>query len=233
MRISLTFLFVLCLTTSPCGAETTINSGEHPTKLPETSQPNQAHPRSVSIFPLEVGTAAQWAAFLVASFNLLLVVVVFVWSVQDRVTRSRRDARNFWIQTLILSPNRQLLSDFFSKWTLTLAGIESDKACTTDMQTLTEARKSIFLEFKESVQSIRAEIVEPLSAISTEFDSLDPLINDIQDLLSSALQSAPKLAIESSHVADKVPASAMMRKYKGEFLRLLWVAQSKAADLDR
>ncbi len=185
--------------------------------------------------------------------NLLLVWYIFAKTrVQQRADRAedrrfreeeRSDAKieradqhkieigSFWIQRLILEPNRQIFDEFFDKYEAALKQTYENAVQAPDPNyplDVAETRKAI-RDFKTDYYSFRRRIIEPLCWVSNEFEALKEVSRQIDDLVSIELAMMPG-ALHGVEISDKhEPAVARLAGLRAMMVRGILEAQTRFA----
>jgi hypothetical protein len=146
----------------------------------------------------------------------------------ERIEQYNIEIGSFWIQRLILEPNRELIDEFFDRYEDLLKHVYERAVQAADVNQppdVGETRKNI-REFKTFYYRIRRRIIEPLCWVSKEFDNLRSIGRQIEDLVSTELARMPA----SLHGVDlpeqhEVPA-ARLATLRAEMVRAILEGQS-------
>jgi len=170
-------------------------------------------------------SAPSWTDILsvvVDILNLVVVVILFGWSFRDRRNHARNEATTFWVQTLVLEPKREQLEDFFSETLSQLAQMRSAATLDASFTAQTE-----ILRFKASLHALRADLVEPLTLVSSRFSQLEDVLNDFEDLVTEFLGIDRELITE--FVVTEHERTA--RELRARFYTVLLKAQADATNV--
>ncbi len=172
-----------------------------------------------------------WANVVISAINLIFVIFAFAWSYCDRRTLSNRESRVFWIQELVLVPNRDLMSNFFAQWSSTLAELANTSIAPEIAENEITRRKHLFVQFKTSARTLRYEIVEPLCVLDKNFHELNILLNTMQDVVATALQNMPIINTENTSSGENGISATEFQNLKNRFISTLVTTQASATSV--
>ena len=149
----------------------------------------------------------------------------------ERIEQYNIEIGSFWIQRLILEPNRELIDEFFDRYEDALKRVYENAIQPPDPSQppdVGETRKNI-REFKSSYYRIRRRIIEPLCWVSKEFDGLRSVGRQIEDLVSTELATMPGALHGVDFPEQHEPPAARLVALRAEMVRAILEGQSRFA----
>jgi hypothetical protein len=147
----------------------------------------------------------------------------------ERLEQFRIDVGNFWIQRLILEPNRQLIEDFFDKYEGELRRVSESTSATASApadELIAEAKRAV-REFKTDYYRFKRRVVDPLCWVSHEFDTLKEVSHQIEDFVSMELAAIPGALHGHSGADQREPPAARLASLRGVIVRTILEANQR------